>query len=96
LNPKQIDTIAIDNVTTDEVKRQLTEKVYKKLESIFEAKIISWNSVAQSTAKRFVTIAVEQDVEILKRKLAGTINNSQTSNIIVQRFVLINNLLKIN
>jgi len=81
----------MDNMTSNEVKRRMSEKVYKQLEFIFENKIINWNSIVQTTAKRFVTNAVEEAVEIIREKLLENIDK----NIIVQRFVLVNNLLKI-
>jgi hypothetical protein len=81
----------MDNMTSNEVKRRMSEKVYKQLEFIFENKIINWNSIVQTTAKRFVTNAVEEAVELIRKKLLENIDK----NIIVQRFVLVNNLLKI-
>jgi len=66
------------------------------LELNFEDKIINWNSLVQTTAKRFVLNAVEEAVELIKRKLLENIDNeTKKSNIIIQRFVLVNNLLKI-
>jgi len=66
------------------------------MELIFEDKIINWNSVVQTTVKRFVLNAVEEAVESIKDKLFENIDNeTKTSNIIIQRFVLVNNLLKI-
>jgi hypothetical protein len=65
------------------------------MELIFEDKIINWNSVVQTTVKRFVSNAVEEAVESIKEKLFENIDNETTSNIIIQRFVLVNNLLKV-
>jgi hypothetical protein len=66
------------------------------MELIFEDKIINWNSVVQTTVKRFVSNAVEEAVELIKEKLFENIDNeTTTSNIIIQRFVLVNNLLKV-
>jgi hypothetical protein len=73
----------------------MSEKVYKQLEIIWEQKIINWNSVVQTTAKRFVTNAVEDAIDLIREKLLENIDHEeQTSNIIVQRFVLLNNRLK--
>jgi len=83
-------------MTSNEVKRQMSEKVYQQLEIIFDNKIINWNSIVQTTAKRFVINAVEEAVDLIREKLLENIENEQkTSNIIIQRFVLVNNLLKI-
>jgi hypothetical protein len=83
-------------MTSNEVKRQMSEKVYQQLEIIFDNKIIDWNSIVQTTAKRFVINAVEEAVDLIREKLLENIENEQkTSNIIIQRFVLVNNLLKI-
>lgn len=66
------------------------------MELIFEDKIINWNSVVQTTVKRFISNAVEEAVESIKEKLFENIDNeTTTSNIIIQRFVLVNNLLKV-
>ncbi len=66
------------------------------MELIFEDKIINWNSVVQTTVKRFISNAVEEAVESIKEKLFENIDNETiTSNIIIQRFVLVNNLLKV-
>jgi len=66
------------------------------LEITFESKIIHWNSIVQTTAKRCVANAVEQAVEVIRGKLLENINNeNQTTNIIVQRFVLVNSQLKL-
>ena len=96
LNPKQLRALAIDNVTSNEVKYQITAKIFKQLELVFEKKIINWNSVAQTTAKRFVKNAVEDAVDVIQEKLLGNIDNDQqTPTYIVQRFVLIDNQLKV-
>jgi hypothetical protein len=66
------------------------------LEITFESKIIHWNSIVQTTAQRCVANAVEQAVQVLRGKLLENINNeNQTTNIIVQRFVLVNSQLKL-
>jgi len=83
-------------MTSNEVKRQMSEKVYQQLEIIFENKIINWNSIVQTTAKRFVINAVEETINLIGEKSLENIENEQkTSNIIIQRFVLVNNLLEI-
>jgi hypothetical protein len=66
------------------------------LEITFESKIIHWNSIVQTTAQRCVANAVEQAVQVIRGKLLENINNeNQTTNIIVQRFVLVNRQLKL-
>ncbi len=66
------------------------------MEITFESKIIHWNSIVQTTAQRCVANAVEQAVQVLRGKLLENINNeNQTTNIIVQRFVLVNSQLKL-
>jgi len=66
------------------------------LEITFESKIIHWNSIVQTTAQRCVANAVEQAVQVLRGKLLENVNNEkQTTNIIVQRFVLVNSQLKL-
>ena len=88
MNPTQIRTMAIENITSTEVKRQISEKIYKRLEIIFENKINHWNSVLQTTAKRFLANNVQEAVDTIREKLL-------TTHFIVQRFVLTNNLLKL-
>ncbi len=66
------------------------------MEITFESKIIHWNSIVQTTAQRCVANAVEQAVQVIRGKLLENINNeNQTTNIIVQRFVLVNRQLKL-
>jgi hypothetical protein len=66
------------------------------LELIFECKINNSNSIAQSAARRFVTNAVEKAVEIIREKLLDSIDNEEPApKIIVQRFVLVENQLRV-
>ncbi len=83
----------IDSVTSNEVVRQMSDKVYKQLELVPKNKMIQWNSVVQTTAKRFVTNAVEEAIKLTREKLLA--NEHRQGKIIIQRLVLDNNLLKI-
>lgn len=97
MDPTQRRTKAVEIVTSKEVTQQITEKVYKQLELAFEETMINWNSIVQTTAKRHVTNAVEGAVKRIQEKLLDMINDeNQTTNVIVQRFVLNdNNQLKL-
>ena len=47
-------------------------------------------------AKKFVMNAIQQDIETVHEKLLEHMNcEESTSNIIIQRFILINNLIKL-
>lgn len=92
----QIRTLTIENVTSGEVKRNIAEQVYKQLEVAFEQKMVGWNSIVQTMAKRFVTNAVDESVDAMRDKLSESfVDENQTGCLIVQRFVLQNNLLKL-
>jgi hypothetical protein len=74
----------------------MAHKIYKQLELVFEKKIVNWNSLVQTTAKRFVTNSVEHAVDVIQEKLLGNIDDEQqTPTYIIQRFVLIDNQLKV-
>jgi hypothetical protein len=64
-------------MTSNEVKRQMSEKVCQQLEIIFENKIINWNLIVQTTAKRFVTNAVEEAINLIGEKFLENIENEQ-------------------
>ena len=97
MDAKQIRDQTIANVTSEEIKRQLAEKIYKELEIMFETTVMKWNSIVQATTKRYVTTSVEQTVDIFRQQLSKTIRNdeNQANNIILQRFILVNNQLKL-
>ncbi|CAF1203272.1 unnamed protein product [Rotaria sp. Silwood1] len=96
LNHKQICELAIENVTSNDVQNRINEKVYKQLESMFQNKIVKWNSIDQTIAKRFVKNSVQQTVKTMREKLLQCIDHENFIwNIIIQRFILSNNRLKI-
>ena len=97
MDAKQIRDQTIANVTSEEIKRQLAEKIYKELEIMFETTVMKWNSIVQATTKRYVTNSVQQKVDIFRQQLSKTIRNdeNQANNIILQRFILVNNQLKL-
>ncbi|UJR09668.1 hypothetical protein I4U23_013902 [Adineta vaga] len=97
MNEEQIRVLTIGNITSNEIKHQLSEKIYKQLETTFEKKMVQWNSIVQTTAKRFVTNSVEQAIDTFREKLSEIFQDeeNQTNNIIVQRFILVNNELKL-
>ena len=96
MNEKQLRTLTIENITSNEVKRQISDKVYQELASIFGSKVINWTSVLHMTVKRFVENAVEDAVDLTREKLLETMENeNQQSNIIIQRLALVNNRLNI-
>lgn len=62
----------------------------------FRYKMFQWNPTDQTIARRFVENAVQQAVEIMRKRLTESINSeSQATNVIIQRFILENNRLKI-
>lgn len=73
------------------MKREISRKVYQRLETIFEKRISSWNSVFQTTAKRFIGNAVDDAVDSIRSKM---IENPNT-NVFIQRFELSNHVLKL-
>ncbi|CAF0982345.1 unnamed protein product [Adineta ricciae] len=97
MDAKQIRDLTIANITTEEIKRHLAEKIYKELEIMFETTVMKWNSIVQATTKRYVTTSVEQSIDIFRKQLSKTIQNdeNQANNIILQRFILVNNQLKL-
>ncbi|CAF0920963.1 unnamed protein product [Adineta steineri] len=96
LNAQQLHKLAIENITSNEIERRINEEVYKQLEFSFEKTMIHWNSIVQTTAKRYVSNSVEKAVETIRRALIENTNQeNQNTNIIVQRFILDNNQLKL-
>ncbi|CAF0968307.1 unnamed protein product [Rotaria magnacalcarata] len=96
LKPEQIRKLTIENITSNDVQMGITDSVYARLELILKRKTPNWNPTDQRTAKRFVANAVQEAVEAIRKKLNECIAlENQTPNIIVQRFVLDNNRLKI-
>ena len=91
MNDMDLRRLAIENVTSDEVKGEICGRVYQRLELIYEKRINSWNSVFQATAKRYLANAVDEAIKCIRRKI---IENSQTK-IIVQRFELSHNCLQL-
>ncbi|CAF0917409.1 unnamed protein product [Rotaria sordida] len=96
LRHQQIRELAIENLTSSDAQHQIAEKVYKQLELIFQNRTIKWNSIAQTTAKRFVRNSVQQAVEIIRKKLLRSIDHEYPKrNIVIQRFILDHNRLKL-
>lgn len=91
MNSIDLRRLAIENVTSDEIKNEICRKVYQRLEIIYAQRINNWNSVFQTTAKRFLANAVDDAIISIRKKF---IDNPE-ANVIVQRFELSNNCLKL-
>ena len=81
----------IEKITSTNVKKQITENVFQQLEVKFSDRINQWNTLLQTTAKRFIFNAAETAVDSFREKLL----ENPESNITIQRFVLEKDLLKL-
>ncbi|CAF1632875.1 unnamed protein product [Adineta ricciae] len=97
IDANHIRDLTIANITSEEIKRQLAEKIYKELEIMFETTVMKWNSIVQATTKRYVTNSIEQTIDTFRKQLSKSVQNdeNQANNIILQRFILVNNQLKL-
>ena len=73
------------------MKREISRKIYQRLEASFEQRINNWNSVFQTTAKRYIGNAVDDAIDSIRDKM---IENPNT-NVFIQRFELSNHVLKL-
>lgn len=88
--------MALNNVIKTADQPQIIDRVSKQLELIFELLTTEWNSIVQATAKRFVTNTLDEALNNIRTKLLEPIDeNEPTPPIVVQRFVISDNQLKL-
>jgi uncharacterized coiled-coil protein SlyX len=86
----------MNNVIKTADQQRIIDRVSKQLELIFELMTTEWNSIVQATAKRFVMNTLEDALSNLRTKLLETTDeNKQSPPIVVQRFILNDNQLKL-
>ena len=88
--------MAFSNVLKTVDQPQIIDRVSKQLELIFELLTTEWNSIVQATAKRFVTNTLDEALDNIRTKLLeSTDANEPTPPIVVQRFIINDNQLKL-
>ncbi|CAF2828943.1 unnamed protein product [Rotaria sp. Silwood2] len=69
-NEKQVNKLAIHNVTSDQVKYTITHEIYREIDPTIDEKTQNLNKVAKIATKKAIHLAVKKAVEV-------AVNNTQ-------------------